>query len=108
VLEQAQEFLAWFRALEVVPVIRALRERADDVRATELARLLSRPGLSSEDRDAIADFSQRLLNKLLHLPTVRLREGAATGRAAELVDALRYLYGLDDPNAGDPGNHSKP
>jgi glutamyl-tRNA reductase len=108
VLEQAQEFLAWFRSLEVVPVIRALRERADDVRAAELARLLSRPGLTIQDREAIADFSQRLLNKLLHLPTVRLREGAATGRAAELVDALRYLYGLDDPHAGDPGNHDEP
>jgi glutamyl-tRNA reductase len=107
VLEHAQEFLSWFRSLDVVPVIRALRERADDVRETELARLLARPGLSGADREAIADFSQRLLNKLLHLPTVRLREGAADGRAAELVDALKYLYGLDEPDASDAKNHGK-
>jgi glutamyl-tRNA reductase len=105
VLRAAHEFLGWFAGLEVVPVIRALRERADDVREAELARLLARPGLSQQDRDAIADFSQRLLNKLLHGPTVRLREGAANGRAAELVDAIRYLYELDDPEGHGSGNH---
>jgi glutamyl-tRNA reductase len=104
VLEHAHEFLAWFAALEVVPVIRALRAQADVVREAELARLLSRPGLSDADREAIAHFAQRLLNKLLHGPTVRLREGAANGRAAELVDLVRFLYGLDDPRGGS-GNH---
>jgi glutamyl-tRNA reductase len=107
VLTHAHEFLAWFASLEVVPVIRAMREQADEVRQAELSRLLARPGLSDADRDAIADFSQRFLNKLLHVPTVRLREGAASGRAAELVDALKYLYGLDQQHE-DPGNHGKP
>jgi glutamyl-tRNA reductase len=77
-------------------VIRALRDRADSLREAELERLLGRSGLSDADRDAVAEFSQRLLNKLLHLPTVRLREGAANGRGAALVDALRYLHGLDE------------
>jgi glutamyl-tRNA reductase len=104
VLGAAHEFLSWFAGLEVVPVIRALREQADVVREAELARLLSRPGLTDADREAIADFSQRLLNKLLHGPTVRLREGAANGRAAELVDLVRFLYGLDEPRGGS-GNH---
>jgi glutamyl-tRNA reductase len=107
VLEHAHEFLAWFRGLEVVPVIRAMREQADEVREAELSRLLSRPSLSDADREAIQDFSHRFLNKLLHLPTVRLREGAADGRAAELVDALRYLYGLEESNGRDQGGQEK-
>jgi glutamyl-tRNA reductase len=94
--EQSREFLDWYASLEVVPVIRALREHGDRARAAELERLLARLDLDPTEKEAVADFSQRLLNKLLHLPTVRLREGAANGRAADLVKALRYLYGLDD------------
>jgi glutamyl-tRNA reductase len=101
VARQAQDFIAWFASLEVVPAIRALRERAESLREAELARVLSRPGLSDTEREAITEFSQRLLNKLLHLPTVRLREGAANGDAAVLVDALRYLHGLDDTTERD-------
>lgn len=107
VSRHAQEFVAWYSSLEVVPVIRALRERADDLREAELERLLTRLPLADADRDAVAEFSQRFLNKLLHLPTVRLREGAANGRGAELVDALRYLYGLEEhmeePEEGEQG-----
>jgi len=92
----AEDFIAWYASLEVVPVIRGLREQADRIREVELERLVARLGFQGSDRDAVAEFSQRLLNKLLHLPTVRLREGAANGRAAELVEAIRYLYGLEE------------
>jgi glutamyl-tRNA reductase len=98
VSDHARQFLDWYASLEVVPVIRALREQGDRARSVELERLLSRLPLGSDEREAVADFSQRLLNKFLHQPTVRLREGAANGRAAELIKALRYLYGLDDSN----------
>jgi glutamyl-tRNA reductase len=94
--DHSRQFLDWYAGLEVVPVIRALREQGDRARAVELERLLSRLPLGSVEREAVVDFSQRLLNKFLHLPSVRLREGAADGRAAELIRALRYLYGLDD------------
>jgi glutamyl-tRNA reductase len=105
VFAQAQDFLAWFASLEVVPVIRAMRAQADELREAELARVLSRPGLTEQDREAITDAFQRLLNKVLHTPTVRLREGAANGRAAELVDALRYLYGLEEGRGAPEKNH---
>lgn len=96
VAEQAREFADWYAGLEVVPVIRAIRERAERVRVAELERTLARLGAGDAERRAVEDLSRRILNKLLHAPTVRLREGAAGGRAAELVDAVRYLYGLDE------------
>ena len=99
----AQEFTSWYGGLEVVPVIRSLRERADRVRAAELERLLSRLGLEGHERAAVTEFSQRLLNKLLHVPTVRLRQGAAGGRGAEMVDLVRYLYALDETSGGEEG-----
>ena len=103
-----RDFLAWYASLEVIPVIRAMRERAERLRAAELERVLARLDLDETGREALDDFSRRMLNKLLHLPTVRLREGAAGGRAAELVDALRYLYGLDDVSTAEPAREKAP
>ncbi len=42
------------------------------------------------------EFSRRLQNKLLHGPTVRLRKGLADGAGPELVEAVRFLYGIED------------
>ena len=99
VARQTGEFMAWFASLEVVPVIRALRDQGETLRRAELDRLLARMPLDSGEQQALEEFSHRLLNKLLHHPTVRLREGAAVGRAEELVDALRYLYALEEGSA---------
>jgi glutamyl-tRNA reductase len=108
VSEQAHEFATWHASLEVVPVIRALRDRAEEIKDAELQRLLSRLALSGDSREAVAEFAQRLVNKLLHSPTVKLRQGAASGRAAELVDALRYLHDLDASDAGASAGEEQP
>ncbi len=94
--EGVRDFEAWYRGLEVVPVIRALREGADALRERELKRLLSGMAhLSDEDRAAVEAFSRRLLNKWLHGPTASLRDGAAEGRGAEMLEAARLLLGID-------------
>lgn len=99
VRRHAAEFSAWFATLEVVPAIRALRERADAWRVAELERLDSRigdadPGLRAE----VEAFSHRLVNKLLHDPTVRIREGAAEGRSGDVLEAFRLLFGTEEPH----------
>ena len=81
---EAGAFASWQRSLAVVPAIRELRERGELTRAREVERLLGRmPHLSEADRAAIEAFSHRLLNQLLHEPTVRLREAAEEGNADE-------------------------
>lgn len=103
--EGMAEFRAWYASLEVVPVIRRMRSNAEALREMELDRLLRGLGhLSDEDRERVEDFSRRLQNKLLHEPTVRLRKGMAEGAGSELVDAVRFLYGLDD----DPDRLARP
>ena len=93
---EAGAFASWQRSLAVVPAIRELRERGELTRAREVERLLGRmPHLSEADRAAIEAFSHRLLNQLLHEPTVRLREAAEEGNADELLDAVRFLSGSD-------------
>ena len=96
VLGEAQSFSSWQRSLAAVPAIRKIRERGERIRAGEVERLLQRlPHLGAEDQAALEAFSRRLLNQLLHDPTVRLREAAEEGRAEEMVDAVRFLSGHD-------------
>lgn len=96
VAEGVLEFWSWYSSLEVVPVIRSLRERAERIRREELARTLRQLGhLGPAERAAIEHLTRRLLNKLLHTPTTQLREGAANGRGAALIDAARHLFDLE-------------
>jgi len=107
----SREFEEWYAAQEVVPVIRRMRREAEGHRARELERLFQRlDHLDEEDRNRVEEFSRRLLNKMLHDPTVRLRKGLSRGGGSELVDAVRFLYGLDggrstgpEPDDGDDG-----
>lgn len=97
VAREAAGFGSWHRSLEVVPAIRGLRERGERVREREVQRLLERmPGLAEGDREAIEAFSRRLLNQLLHEPTARLREAAEEGRAEEMIEAVRFLWGGEE------------
>ncbi|MED5563161.1 MAG: glutamyl-tRNA reductase, partial [Gemmatimonadota bacterium] len=94
--EYTQDFLHWYGARGVVPVIRSLRGRWDDVRRSELDRLWQKLShMSEDDRDLVEAFSKQLLNKLLHDPTERLKQGAGNGRGVEFIDAVRYLHDLE-------------
>ena len=80
-----------------MPVLTQLRDEMDRVRERELAAALRRLGdLTPEQRAAVEHFSQSLMNKFLHEPSVRLRAAAANGRGLGVVDAARYLFALDD------------
>lgn len=95
--EHARQFRDWYATLEVVPVIRSLRARGEALRQEEtewLSRRLAH--LPEEDRARVEEFSRRLMNKLLHDPTVRLRQGVAEGGGPELVRAVRFLFGLEE------------
>ena len=52
--------------------------------------------LSEEDREIVDSFSKRLLNKLMHEPTTRLKDGIVNGLGSEFISAVRYLHALDD------------
>ena len=93
---EVEAFRRWYAGRQVVPLIRSLRGRWDGMRDQELQWLWQRLGhLSPDDREMVERFSERLLGKLLHEPTVRLREGAVNGRVADFVEAVRYLHDLD-------------
>ena len=100
VAEQSRLFREWQVSLEVVPAIRSLRRRAEEIRRRELARAESRLGdLSDHERAAVESVTAQIVNKLLHLPTVRAKQAAATPGGAVYVDALEHLFGLDEEDA---------
>jgi glutamyl-tRNA reductase len=94
---EAERFAAWQASLDVVPAISELREHAEAIRAGELARaesVLAR--LSESERRLVESVTAGIVNKLLHLPTVRLKEAAAGAEGVAYVDAVRHLFGLDE------------
>jgi glutamyl-tRNA reductase len=86
--QDAETFVRWLSARAAVPAIRALRQRADAILQEELDRL------SGTDRERMRRFGQRLVNRMLHHPMVRMREHAAAGQAVYL-EVARDLWGLD-------------
>ena len=96
VSEEVERFWAWYGGLAVVPVLKEFRDRMDRVRAEEVERLLRRlPQLSPQDRGELEHFSQALLNKFLHQPTIALKAAAQAGRGYGLLEALKRLFGLE-------------
>ncbi len=94
--EELERFQAATSAREVAPVIVALRESAEAVRAAELARARARLGdLDEAQLASIEKLTQGLVAKLLHQPTVSLREAAGTAKGDRLVQALRDLFDID-------------
>ncbi|MFA9446278.1 glutamyl-tRNA reductase [Egicoccus sp. AB-alg6-2] len=96
---EAERFLAWTRASEVEPTIRDLRRTAEQVRAAELERLSGRlSSLDDRQRETVEALTRGIVNTLLHTPTVRLKELADGTGAEGHADAVRDLFGLDDPD----------
>jgi glutamyl-tRNA reductase len=92
VAEEAAHFAEWLRSRDAAPAIAALRKHAEEIRSEELARAQRRLGeLSEHDRRTVEILTAQIVNKLLHAPTVRAKEGAA--------EPLRELFGLRDGNS---------
>ncbi|MCA1710209.1 MAG: glutamyl-tRNA reductase [Actinobacteria bacterium] len=88
-------FLAEQLATRVAPTVVALRSRADDVVAAELARLTGRVDLDPAARAEVEQTVRRVVDKLLHTPTVRVKELTEAPEGLSYADALRELFGLD-------------
>jgi glutamyl-tRNA reductase len=89
---EADRFRDWQASLEVVPAITSLRARAEEIRAAELERAK----LSGAERRAAESVTAAVLNKLLHLPTIRMKQAAAAADGVIYADAVCHLFGLED------------
>jgi glutamyl-tRNA reductase len=90
--DEVERFREWQASLEVVPAIASLRAHAEEIRAAELERAK----LNDSERRAAESVTAAVLNKLLHLPTIRMKEAAAAADGVIYAHAVRHLFGLED------------
>ncbi|WP_406474864.1 glutamyl-tRNA reductase [Streptomyces sp. NBC_01615] len=96
VSDEVAAFSAALRAAHITPTVVALRTMAADLVANEIARLDGRlPDLDDKQRGEITQTVRRVVDKLLHAPTVRVKQLAAEPGGAGYADALRTLFDLD-------------
>ena len=82
-------------ARSVAPVIAEFRGRVDEVRIAEIERLAGRlASLDKSQQEAVETLVTGIIGKLLHEPTVRLKDAAGTARGERLAEALRDLFDL--------------
>ncbi|ASO18118.1 glutamyl-tRNA reductase [Actinoalloteichus hoggarensis] len=99
---EVEHYFAAQRSASVTPTVTALRRQAAEVVDAELLRLDSRlPDLAPEVRAELSRTVRRVVDKLLHTPTVRVKQLAAGAQGVGYADALRELFNLDQqlPNA---------
>ena len=91
--EEGERFVQWWETLDAMPLIKELRQRAERLRRRELARALEKmDDPSQEDADLLDDMTRSIVNKLLHAPTVSLKQRSDE----EYLRAARELFGIRD------------
>lgn len=106
IAEEVRTFDRWVHSLSVVDTISDLRQRVNALRQQELARTLQRLTLSGRETAAIEELTTRLMNKLLHIPMLRLKEAAAEGNGHVYAEALHYLFDLGEQTDETPDNRN--
>jgi glutamyl-tRNA reductase len=97
VAAEADKFHEWQASLDVVPAIASLRARAEEIREAELRKAEGVLGrLDESQRRAVESITSQIVNKLLHLPTVRLKQAAAAADGGVYAEAVRHLFGLGE------------
>jgi glutamyl-tRNA reductase len=107
IADEAARFERWLSSLSVVDTINDLRGQINALREQELARTLSQlaPSLSEREATAVQELATRLVNKILHMPTRRLKDAAADGLGHVYAEALRYLFDLKEQQNESALNH---
>jgi glutamyl-tRNA reductase len=94
---EADRFREWQASLAVVPAIASLRARAEEIRSRELAKAEGRlERLPESERKLVEAVTAQIVAKLLHLPTVRMKEAAAGAEGVVYADVVRHLFGLGE------------
>ncbi len=92
--EEVEKFLKWMSSLDSVPTIVALRQKAEEVKNEELEKFKNKfPELDDEKIKAVEYLTAAIINKLIHPPTVALKED--TEDRDELIAMIKKLYGIN-------------
>jgi glutamyl-tRNA reductase len=95
VADEVERYRVASRARDAAPMVSALRARVEEARKAEFDRQRSkRPGMSEAEWKQVDAVTRSMMAKLLHQPTVVLKDAAGTPRGERLIEALRTLFDL--------------
>jgi glutamyl-tRNA reductase len=99
--EEASSFLSWYNSLEAAPTIKNLRDFFESIRSEEVDKNKNR--FSADDQEKLEIVTKRIINKILHHPTVELKKFAESdinsGDAAMRISIIKELFGIDKNNS---------
>ncbi|KXS44732.1 MAG: glutamyl-tRNA reductase [Candidatus Frackibacter sp. T328-2] len=94
--EEVKAFNEWQNSRTVVPIIKSLRKQAEEIRQEELERALSKlDDISEQDKSVIKGLTYKIVNKMLHHPTVQVKEFANVENRSLYLNAVNKLFGLE-------------
>lgn len=110
--EEAARFMAWWRALEAVPVVSRLRDKHESFRQAEIERLRHQlPDLPNHAWERIEAATRSLLTRVHRDPIERIKSAAVSGDSDNtftLLDAARHIFALPDPPEPEPEHETLP
>ncbi len=99
--QELSRFMTWWQGLGTAPVVRDLRQQAEDIRRRELARAMQRLGhLDAGDRLVVDALTQSIVNSLLHDPTSFIKQQAGRSQIDTVRDLFRLRGGPEDESGG--------
>ena len=95
--QEVTKFNNWLGALDAVPTIVEIRNRAENIRSLEVEKTLKKiPHLSDNDKEVLRHMSNSIVNKILHKPTIKLKQKTQSEDGHIYLKAIRHLFHLDD------------
>ena len=95
--EELAAFLNWYKTLGVVPLIRALQEKAARIHEETMRSLMNKlPDLTEQERRVIRKMTKRIVNQMMHDPILRIKEMAGDKKSGEAMDLFVRLFALED------------
>lgn len=95
--QEVTKFNNWVGTLDVVPTIVEIRKKADDIRKQEIEKTLKKIShLSEDDKQLLRQMSSSMINKILHKPTIKLKQKTQSEDGHVYLKAIRHLFHLDD------------
>lgn len=97
IMEELLEFFNWYNSLQVAPTIKSLRDFYDSIRLEEIEK--NKFKINADDFEKLDIITKKIINKLLHYPTVEIKKAAGNGlntnESSSKIGMIREIFGLD-------------
>ena len=95
--QEVTKFNNWVGTLDAVPTIVEIRKKAENIRMQEIEKTLKKIShLSEDDKQLLRQMSSSMVNKILHKPTIKLKQKTQSEDGHLYLKAIRHLFHLDD------------